>query len=430
MLLPAKQRRVGAWTWFICGILFLATVLNYLDRQTMALCAPLISEEFGLNNEQWGGLLSAFRWTYAFMQIPAGYLADRFSVRIVYALAVGLWSAAGAAAAFTGSARALGWTRRALGVGESFNWPCALRVTANMLPPEDRGLANGIFAGGSAMGAFLAPFLITPLAKAFGWRTAFFAIGGLGALWILLWWAATRGPGTLRVGKDDDTRETGKPSFLVESWKMLTHPGFWLLLLVASTINPCTYVIADWIPKYMHDQRGFGLVTAGLISAPIFLGEDLGNIGGGALVKYLTGRGLSLRLARGITVGLAALLVLPAAGASFATSPQLCVALLVVGTFALCAISANYLAALQDISFASVGLVAGYLGALSNMVGATVNPLIGHYVDTTGHYHLVFILLAVFPLIGMSALLVFDAVLARRRARSRGGEETLHADSP
>ncbi|NUQ62363.1 MAG: MFS transporter, partial [Pirellulales bacterium] len=328
---------------------------------------------------------------------------------------------------------ALAWTRRVLGLGEAFNWPCALRVTANMLPPEDRGLANGIFTSGSAMGAFLAPFIITPLAQAFGWRTAFFVIGALGAFWVLLWWMATRDPDALRrIGTDDyGPEERARPSLVAEITKMLRHPGFWLLLLVACTINPCTYVIADWIPKYMHDQRGFGLVSAGLISAPIFLGTDVGNIGGGGLVKYLTSRGWSLRRARGTVVGIASLLVLPAAGASYTDSPYLCVALLVIAMTALAAIGANYLAALQDISFASVGLVAGFLGAFGNVVGATVNPFIGQYVDRTGHYHLVFVVLALFPLIGMSALLAFDAIVVRRRLRQQTGEkEPYRADSP
>ena len=188
MLLPAKRGRTAAWTWYVCFILFLATVLNYLDRQTMANCAPLIKKDFQLSNEQWGHLLGAFRGTYGYMQIAAGYVADRFSVRIVYALAVGLWSAAGAAAAFVAGPAVMAWTRRVLGVGEAFNWPCALRVTANMLPPEDRGLANGFFSSGAATGSLIAPLVIVPIAKAFGWRMAFFFIGALGAVWILLWW--------------------------------------------------------------------------------------------------------------------------------------------------------------------------------------------------------------------------------------------------
>ncbi len=172
----------GSWKWWICGILFLATVLNYLDRQAMGICAVQICEEFDLSDQQYGQLLSAFRWMYAIAQIPAGYLADRFSVRIVYGLAVALWSAAG---------------------------------------------------------ALVAPLIITPLASFYGWRVAFFLIGSLGAVWLVIWWVATRRPGSLE--------------------------------------------------QYTDSQQN----------------GDVGNIGGGAIVKFLAGRGWSMRWARGaaITIG-------------------------------------------------------------------------------------------------------------------------------
>ena len=189
---PQPRRRRGKWwTWYICGILFLATVLCYLDRQTMSLCAPLIKQDFKLSNQQWGELLSAFRGSYAVVQF-FGFLADVVPVRLLYALSVGVWSAAGAAAAFVAGPTALAWTRRVLGAGEAFNWPCALRVTANMVPPEERSLANGIFTSGAATGAALSPLIIAPLASAFGWRIAFFVVGAFGAVWIAVWWFSTR----------------------------------------------------------------------------------------------------------------------------------------------------------------------------------------------------------------------------------------------
>ena len=149
------------------------------------------------------------------------------------------------------------------------------------------------------------------------------------------------------------------------------------------------------------------------MSAPIFLGTDVGNIGGGALVRYLVGRNWSVRRARGVTVGLSSAFLVPAVTVGYQNDAYIAIGLLIVAATAIASITTNYLAALQEISFASVGLIAGILGAFGNMVGATVNPLIGRYVDTTGHYQLVFLLLGVLPLVGLVALLSFDAVVAR-----------------
>ena len=154
----------SAWKWWIAIVLFLATVLTYLDRQTLALSAPAVTKEMHLSDEQYGQLLAAFRWTYALMHVVAGLLADRLPLRMIYAAAVLVWSAAGAAAACAGRFAQLMVTRQVLGIGEAFNWPCATRIVANMLPPEDRGLASGIFNSGSAVGSLVAPFLILPLA--------------------------------------------------------------------------------------------------------------------------------------------------------------------------------------------------------------------------------------------------------------------------
>ncbi len=419
------QSRSNAWKWWIAVVLFLATVLTYLDRQTLSLCGAMISEELDLTNEQYGELVAAFRWCYALVHVPAGFLADRVSLRGIYALAVALWSVAGASAAFVGNLRQLLLTRGLLGVGEAFNWPCATRIVANMLPPEDRGLASGIFNSGAAIGAFTAPFVITPLANRFGWRVAFFVIGALGALWIVLWLVVTRRGSraasaisrTQPTHVDPQRRPAGARAVARWCREVLLHPAFWMLMLIGVATNPCWYFLNEWIPKYLHDQRGMGYLVAGLVTVPIFLGADLGNLASGGLIKILTVRGWSLRAARGTTLAAAAMLILPVGFITHVESLYLAVAVLGLAAMGITSILANYTACQQDFSFDNVGIVAGILGMSCNVASALVNPLIGRYVDRTGHYGLIFLLMGLLPLVSLTAVIAFDALVSKRSSR-------------
>jgi ACS family hexuronate transporter-like MFS transporter len=409
-------------------VLFLASVLTYLDRQTVSLCAPMIRAEMRLNNEQYGQLQAAFRWAYALMHVVAGFVADRLPLRITYALAVIVWSAAGAAVAATRSFSQLFLTRRVLGIGEAFNWPCATRIVANMLPPEDRGLGSGIFNSGSAAGSLIAPLLIPPLAAAFGWRAAFAAIGSLGVLWVLLWLRVTgrgsRAQAAVAAPSGEPPRGKRERPSLAETarqglrWarQVTFHPAFWMLLLIGLSINPCWYFLCEWIPLYMHDQRGMTQLTAAIVTVPTFLAAGLGNLAGGGLVTGLTRRGRSLRQARAITAGSAVVLILPVAWLTQIATWYLAVAVLTLAAFGMMAIVANYTACQQDLSFANVGAVAGVSGMACNVCYATVNPWIGRYVDQTGSYQLIFTLVGLLPLVALAAMLAFDALVWGRRA--------------
>jgi ACS family hexuronate transporter-like MFS transporter len=404
------------WKWTLCGILFLATVLNYLDRQTMGLCKSKIMDEFGINNESFGQLLAAFRWTYALTHVLAGFIADRFSLRLFFALAVGLWSFAGGIAFWVRSARLFSGTRALLGLGEAVNWPFSTRIVANMLPREDRGLGMGIFNSGAAIGAVIAPVVITPIAAAMGWRWAFLTIGAGGFLWVALWLWFTRG-GRARAFANDPTRTPAHRS-LKEIWApfrvILSQPAFWLLVLISITINPCWYFCCDWIPGYLKEQSGFSFLRAGLLSTFIFLGGDIGNYVGGGCVKYFTSRGWTMRKARSATVFL---------GATFGTSiifvphvqnPILAIALLAIAALGINTIVPNQTACQTEVSFENTAQLAGLTGLAANIFAALVNPRIGHYVDVTHHYDLIFYFVGVFPWIAAILIVVFDAVIAKR----------------
>lgn len=463
----------NAWKWWLMIVLFLATMLTYLNRQTMSLCGAMICKEFHFNNEQYGQLVAAFRWAYAVTHIPAGFMADRLPIRTTYAFAVGLWSAAGAAVAWVFGFGPICATRTVLGVGEAFNWPCATRIVANAFPPNDRGLASGIFNSGAAVGSLASAIVITPLAVHFGWRTAFVAVGAAGVFWIALWLFATRrksaGYAAVNTGrafsrtrralfgllfllvgvgvpvaaiecggwmlkpaqhllsglfKNAPGLETWlcrSPLFLlaaVVAWSVMARGrksvAFWMLVVVAITVNPCWYFLNEWIPKYMHDQRGMGYLSAGLITVPIFLGADLGNILSGGIIKFLTARGWSLRAARGATLAACAVMIGPVALVTWFDNAVAVVILLGLAALGLASIVANYTACQQDFSFANVGVVAGFLGMASNVFAALVNPYIGRYVDHTGNYTLIFLLLAVLPIASVAAVILFDAIIHRQ----------------
>src|SRR5882757_4598577 len=171
-----KQARVGQsgrLTWAVCVLLLFATVLNYLDRQVLSLTAPKLMAAFHLNQREFGQLLAAFRYSYALVQVLGGWLVDAWGPRNVFPMAVGAWSAASMLTTFAPTLGAISACRLLLGAGEAFNWPCALKTTERLLPPPDRPLANGIFNSGSALGAILAPIVVTLLVAKWGWRSPF-----------------------------------------------------------------------------------------------------------------------------------------------------------------------------------------------------------------------------------------------------------------
>lgn len=483
---PGKPKS-NAWKWWLTIVLFAATVLTYLDRQTMSLCGAMICKEFDLSNEQYGELVASFRWAYAITHVPAGFMADRMPIRMTYGLAIGLWSAAGAAAAWVFSFRPLMITRAVLGMGEAFNWPCATRIVANLFPPNDRGLASGVFNSGAAIGSLISPLIIMPLAIHFGWRVAFFTIGGVGFFWIALWLIVTRrksaGYSMVTMGRNYSLAYqlvfaamflligVGVPVLAIQfggaalepfhrvwgavtgvapslaGWlyhspllillafvvwslhaKGIKSASFWMLVVVAVTVNPCWYFLNEWIPKYMHDQRNMGYLTAGLVTVPIFLGADLGNLLSGGVIKFLTTRGWSLRAARGTTLAICAAMIGPVALITLFDSAIVVVLLLGLAGLGITSIVANYTACQQDFSFANVGVVAGFLGMSSNVCAAYVNPYIGRYVDSTGSYALIFVLMAVLPAVSVLAIIVFDAIVHRQPKTSVLQEATPVAD--
>ena len=404
----------SAWKWWIAIVLFLATVLTYLDRpDPVALRTDDLPGVPALERGVWaagGGLPLGLR-----VRPRAGRLPGRPRFPAADLCGRGQPVVDGG----SGGRLHLRWpataaTRAVLGVGEAFNWPCTTRIIADLLPPADRGLGSGIFNSGAAVGSLIAPLIITPLALHFGWRKAFFTIGAVGFFWVFLWLGndpqsvgAASFAGQCRPSAGPRPSPQAGVLARLGQWarEVLLHPAFWMLLVMGLSVNPCWYFLNEWIPKYMHDQRGLGYLTAGLVTIPIFVGADLGNLLSGALIKVLTLRGWSLRKARGTTLTLAALLVAPTGLLGLVDDTWLVVAILGLAGMGITSFVANYTACSQDFSFANVGIVSGIMGMSCNVFSASVNPWIGRYVDATGKYTLIFILMGILPVLSLGMVL-------------------------
>src|SRR5947207_4489562 len=184
--------KIEPWRWGVIWLMFLATMLNYMDRQTVGSLSKSIMAEFSLTEQGYGWLEFWFGLSYGLFQVPAGFLADRMHLRWVYAGALLVWSAAGFATGLADSVVVLMACRVMLGVGEAFNWPCAVGIVRRLIPLESRGLANGIFHSGASIGAVLTPLVVLVVVGEQGenWRLVFQLIGGAGLLWAVLWFSS------------------------------------------------------------------------------------------------------------------------------------------------------------------------------------------------------------------------------------------------
>jgi ACS family hexuronate transporter-like MFS transporter len=391
--------------WGLCLLLFLATTLNYLDRQTLSILAPTLQGEMRLDNEDLGWLFATFYYSYTFAQFGVGFLLDRSHLRWVFGLAVLAWSAVAAATGLAAGFVGLLVCRFFLGVMESPNWPAALRIVSRALPPEERALGNGIFTSGTSIGALIAPGLILGISAAVGWRWAFVAVGSLGVFWLAGWLAFTRRAELAHVWRDPASGQDAGNGGWAAVKELAGSGQFWRVWTVAILVNPCLYFSLNWLPKFLVDERGLsqGGATLGWVLTAIYVGLDLGYLASGAAVIGLTRCGLSVRAARRAVVLAATALV-----ALFAAVPYLLtltdvVMMLVVVNFGIGVWIAAYLSMAQEVSSTRVSTAAGLLGGSGSLVGALAMWAVGKVTHATASYAV--------PMAGVAVAVVLAAAV-------------------
>jgi ACS family hexuronate transporter-like MFS transporter len=359
--------------WVMIGLGFSATVINYLDRQTLSVVAPVLIDRYHMSAVTYSWIVAAFMLAYTVMNPVWGQIIDRVGTRLGYALAIGAWSAAAVAQTFIGGAVSLGVCQFLLGVGEGGNWPAGVKLASEWFNAKERALATGIFNSGSAFGSVFAAPVIVWIVLKFGWRAAFALIGGAGFLWLIGWILFYYTPGGA-VAPTTIRR--------MSPWGLLKIRFVWSFTLSKVFMDPAWYFYVFWFPQYLKRARHFDLASIGKYAWIPFLAAGIGNFAGGWLCGAVLKRGIGLNFARKGSLTVFAFLMTFAIPAALVSNPFVSLALVSVAMFGYNGCAAIMLAFPADVfpsdKVASVFGVAAFGSGFGGMVFA---PLTGLLID-------------------------------------------------
>jgi len=370
-----------SYKWTICALLFVATTINYVDRQVLGILAPTLQRELHWTETDYGDVVSWFSFTYAFGFLVAGRIIDWIGVRRGLAAAVVAWSVAAIGHAFARTAAGFSVARAMLGVGESAIFPGSIKAVAEWFPQRQRALATGIFNAGTNTGAILTPLLVPWITLRWGWQWAFIATGVLGFLWLLLWLPLYRSaPGAADADADADAA-AHRFSWL----SLLTHRQTWAFVAGKLLADPIWWFYLYWLPKFLDARYSVHLAQVALPIIVVYLVADVGSVGGGWMSSTLISRGWSVNRARKVTMLAMALLIIPTTLASRA--PTMWMAVLIVGIAAAAhqAWSANvYTLASDMFPKSAVGSVVGIGAFAGAMGGVAFQRITGRVLQANG----------------------------------------------
>jgi ACS family hexuronate transporter-like MFS transporter len=308
---------VAGLRWWIIGLVFFATVINYVDRQTISVLSPVLLGELKLSKVDYGNVVSAFLLAYTISQALSGKLFDRIGTRLGFAVSITVWSVGALLHTFATGFRSLSAFRFLLGLGEAGNWPGAAKCVAEWFPIRERAFGMAIFNSGATLGAVVAPPVIVWLQLNYGWQRTFLFTGCLGFLWLCAWlmlfdtpdrhpWLAKKEADYIREGQFEAEGGEGRAMGWLE---LLHYRQVWAIVLARFFTDPVWWLYIAWLPQYLFDARGFDLKKIGAFAWLPFLAADLGALSGGFLSGYLIRLGLSIDRARKACMLIGALLM-------------------------------------------------------------------------------------------------------------------------
>jgi ACS family hexuronate transporter-like MFS transporter len=373
--------------WSVCGLLFFATTVNYVDRQVLGILKPVLQSDLHFTDTDYSNVVLTFQLAYMLMMPFAGYVMDWLGTRLGYAIAVVVWSGASMLHSLAGTPFQFSMARFALGLGEASNFPAAIKTVADWFPRRERAFATGIFNSGSNIGAIVAPLAVPIVAAHFGWRASFIFTGSLDVVWLMFWLGFYRKPSEQKM-------LTEKERLLIESdhepeqkalpySRVIGQPATWAFMIGKFLTDPVWWFYLFWVPGFLYDQYHLDLTHLGPPLIVIYVVADVGSVLGGWLSKGLTARGHDLSKARKLAMLICAIAVTPVALIMF-TGGNLW---LTVGLISLAAAahqgwSANIFTLPSDVfPRPAVGSVVGLGGMGGGLGGIVVAFVVGRWLD-------------------------------------------------
>jgi ACS family hexuronate transporter-like MFS transporter len=413
--------RIGKVRWRICAMLFVATSINYMDRQVIGILKPTLEHSIGMSEIGYGYVVDAFQFAYALGTLLAGWFVDRVGTRIGYAVLMGIWSLSAMGHALANTVMQFGVARFFLGLGEAGNFPCALKTTAEWFPQSERSLATGIFNSGTNVGAILAPLIVPWVAIHYGWHAAFLITGIFSLAWIILWYRKYRSPGehpTVSAAELHYIQRDAAPAQPKAPWaRLLGKRQTWAYATAKFLIDPIWWFYLFWMPSYFSSRFHLNLSHLGLPLILVYNASAVGSIGGGWLPMPFRKMGMTVSRARLAAMLLCAIAVTPVFTINYTQSEWAAIGLLGLAAAAHQGFSSNLFSLPSDLfPKNAVGSVAGIGGMVGSLGGVLFATSTGYILQFTHSYSSLFAIAASVYLIAFGCVCLLAPGLRRVEA--------------
>ena len=407
--------------WFVCALLFFATTTNYMDRQVLGLLAPILQKDLHWTEESYGNMIACFTLAYGLFYILAGRIVDRLGTRKGYGLFVAIWSVSSAAHAFVSSAFGFGAARFCLGIGESGNFPAALKAVAEWFPKEERALATGIFNSGTNFAALLAPIIIPFIALRWGWRYGFIFTASMSMLWLVVWLIFPYN--RLRPAESQFIDNRLTPAELAEKrsfWSLLKDRGTIAFASAKFLTDPVWWFYLFWGPLFLSHRFHISIAQMSIPLVVIYFGASIGSVFGGWLSGILIKHGHSVNFSRKAAMGLFAVAALPVIFAARVPTLWMSVSLITLAAAAHQGFSCNIFSTPSDMFRArSVATVVGIGGTGGALGGTLFAATAGYLLGRTHNYSMLFAVCGCSYIVAMA---LFQLLVPQLRHQDAGRE--------